>query len=302
MPEPAGDMGRIAVVVNAGSKSGEVSGLAERISAAFAAHQIAPSIVFVRGGDVHGAAVRALQDGASAVVAGGGDGTIGTVAAVLAGTPTPLGVLPLGTLNHFAKDLQIPQDLEAAVQTIAAGHAINVDVGDVNGHCFINTASLGVYARLVWEREQQQLAGRGKWKALAVAAVRVFRSYRHIHVIVNNGEQSRVVRTPFVFVGNNEYELEGANVGRRPGLTGGRLQVCIAPEMTRIELVRLVAGAFTGGLQGADHFEAMSATECSIRTRSRRQGVTLDGELLALRMPLLFTIRPGALQVLVPAA
>jgi diacylglycerol kinase family enzyme len=205
-------------------------------------------------------------------------------------------------LNHFAKDLHIPQDLDAAVQTIAAGHAIKVDVGDVNGRCFINTASLGVYARLVWEREQQQLSGRGKWRALAVAAVRVLRSYRRIHVIVNNGEQSRVVRTPFVFVGNNEYELEGSDVGRRPRLTGGRLQVCIAPEMNRIELVRLVAGAFTGRLRGADHFEAMSATECSIRTRSWRQGVTLDGELLVLRMPLLFRTRPGMLHVLVPAA
>jgi len=295
-------MGRIAVVVNAGSRSGDLPGLAERITAAFAAHQAAPSMVIVRGGDVRDAANRALQQGASAVVAGGGDGTVSTVASVLAGTPVPLGILPLGTLNHFAKDLHIPQDLDAAVQTIAAGHAIKVDVGDVNGRCFINTASLGVYARLVWEREQQQLSGRGKWRALAVAAVRVLRSYRRIHVIVNNGEQSRVVRTPFVFVGNNEYELEGSDVGRRPRLTGGRLQVCIAPEMNRIELVRLVAGAFTGRLRGADHFEAMSATECSIRTRSWRQGVTLDGELLVLRMPLLFRTRPGMLHVLVPAA
>lgn len=295
-------MGRIAVVVNAGSRSGDLPGLAERITAAFAAHQAAPSMVIVRGGDVRDAANRALQQGASAVVAGGGDGTVSTVASVLAGTPVPLGILPLGTLNHFAKDLHIPQDLDAAVQTIAAGHAIKVDVGDVNGRCFINTASLGVYARLVWEREQQQLSGRGKWRALAVAAVRVLRSYRRIHVIVNHGEQSRVVRTPFVFVGNNEYELEGSDVGRRPRLTGGRLQVCIAPEMNRIELVRLVAGAFTGRLRGADHFEAMSATECSIRTRSWRQGVTLDGELLVLRMPLLFRTRPGMLHVLVPAA
>ena len=295
-------MGRIAVVVNAGSRSGDLPGLAERITAAFVAHHAAPSMAIVRGGDVCDAANRALQQGASAVVAGGGDGTVSTVASVLAGTPVPLGILPLGTLNHFAKDLHIPQDLDAAVQTIAAGHAIKVDVGDVNGRCFINTASLGVYARLVWEREQQQLSGRGKWRALAVAAVRVLRSYRRIHVIVNNGEQSRVVRTPFVFVGNNEYELEGSDVGRRPRLTGGRLQVCIAPEMNRIELVRLVAGAFTGRLRGADHFEAMSATECSIRTRSWRQGVTLDGELLVLRMPLLFRTRPGMLHVLVPAA
>ncbi|RPJ02134.1 MAG: diacylglycerol kinase family lipid kinase, partial [Candidatus Aminicenantes bacterium] len=56
-----------------------------------------------------------------AVVAAGGDGTVGTVAGGLAGTSTPLGILPLGTLNHFAKDLKIPFDLKEAVLTIAAG-------------------------------------------------------------------------------------------------------------------------------------------------------------------------------------
>jgi diacylglycerol kinase family enzyme len=295
-------MGAIAVVVNAGSKSGGRPDLAEGIASAFAAHETVPSVLMVSGAEVRDAAVRALQDGASAIVAGGGDGTVSTVASVLAGTSVSLGILPLGTLNHFARDLGIPQDLDPAVQTILAGHAATVDVGEVNGRYFVNNASLGVYARLVWEREQQQLAGRAKWRALIVGAMRVWRNYRRTHVIVNNGEQSRVVLTPFVFVGNNEYELEGSNVGRRPRLTGGRLQVCIAPQMTRMELVRLIAGAFTGHIQGADHFESLSATECSIRPRSTRLGVSLDGELSVLATPLLFRTRPGMLRVLVPAA
>src|SRR5688572_19322610 len=108
-------MVRIAVVVNAGSGTGDARDAADRIVRAFAAHGVAPSLAVVPGGEVGDAARRALQEGASSVVGGGGDGTLSTVASVLAGTGTPLGILPLGTLNHFAKDLSIPLDVEAAV-------------------------------------------------------------------------------------------------------------------------------------------------------------------------------------------
>jgi diacylglycerol kinase family enzyme len=295
-------MARIAVVVNAGSGTGDTRDAADRIVRAFAAHGVAPSLAVVRGGEIGDAARRALQDGASSVVAGGGDGTLSTVASVLAGTGTPLGILPLGTLNHFAKDLCIPLDVEAAVAVIVAGHSAAVDLGEVNGRCFINNASMGLYPRLVREREKEQRAGRAKWKALAVAAARTLQQYRHLHVIVNDGDRPRKLRTPFVFVGNNEYELEGLDVGRRQRLTEGRIQVCTAPEMTRMELVRVVAAAFTGRLRAADHFESLFATECSIEAHSSPQSVTLDGELHAMTMPLRFRTRPGMLRVIVPAS
>jgi diacylglycerol kinase family enzyme len=293
-------MRRIAAVVNAGSGSRDFHDVPGLIAGAFAVHGVEPSVAVVPGGEIGDAARHALQGGASVVVAGGGDGTVSTVASVLAGTGIPLGVLPFGTLNHFARDLRIPLEMEAAVGTIAAGHSVAVDVGEVNGRYFINNASLGLYPRLVWEREKERRAGRGKLGALAVAAVRTWQRYRRVHVIVNNGEQQRVVRTPFVFVGNNEYELEGLEVGRRERVTDGRLQVCTAPDMTRMELVRVVAGAFTGRLRAVDHFESLCATECSIQARSRRQGVTLDGELYVMTMPLLFRTHPGMLRVLVP--
>jgi diacylglycerol kinase family enzyme len=110
-----------------------------------------------------------------------------------------------------------------------------------------------------------------------------------------------VVRTPFVFIGNNEYELEGFKVGRRERLIDGCLQVCTAPGLTRMEFVRVVAGAFTGRLRAADHFESMCAKELSIEARRSRLGVTLDGELYVMTMPLRFRSRPGILRVLVPA-
>jgi diacylglycerol kinase family enzyme len=293
-------MARIAVVVNAGSGAGDAQA-ADHIVRAFAVHGAEPSLAVVPGGEVGNAVRRALQEGASMVVAGGGDGTVSTVASVLSETSVPLGILPLGTLNHFAKDLGIPLDLEHAVAVIVAGHSAAVDLGEVNGRYFINNASMGLYPRLVREREKEERAGRAKWKALAVAAVRIWRQYRHVHVIVNNGDRPRKIRTPFVFVGNNEYELEGIEVGRRQRLTDGRIQVCTAPEMTRMELVRVVAAAFTGRLRAADHFESLCAAECSIEAHSSPQSVTLDGELHVMTMPLRFRTRPGILRVIVPA-
>ena len=96
------------------------------------------------GMDVVRLAREAVQRGSAMIIAGGGDGTINGVASVVAGTATILGVLPLGTLNHFAKDLGIPTELEAAIQTLATGRVMAVDVAEVNGSLFVNNSALGL--------------------------------------------------------------------------------------------------------------------------------------------------------------
>ena len=117
------------------------------------------------------AANRALQrvkrNEVDVIVAGGGDGTIHTIAAVLAGTGVPLGILPLGTLNHFAKDLGIPMELHDAVDVVAAARGVNVDVGEVNGIVFINNSSIGVYPYMVLDRERLRRRRRLQKWALA---------------------------------------------------------------------------------------------------------------------------------------
>ena len=89
-------------------------------------------------------------------MAAGGDGTINSVASAVVGSEKSLGVLPFGTMNHFAKDLHIPLDLEGAVNTIVAGHKTKVDVGEVNGRIFLNNSSLGLYPSIVRERQKQR--------------------------------------------------------------------------------------------------------------------------------------------------
>ena len=121
------------------------------------------------------------------VVAAGGDGTMNAVASALIGTETAMGVLPLGTLNHFAKDLKIPLELEGAVATIVTGRIVPIDVGEVNGHIFLNNSSIGIYPWIVRERETEQRKGYRKWVAFARASISALKRYSLLHVRLRDG-------------------------------------------------------------------------------------------------------------------
>jgi diacylglycerol kinase family enzyme len=234
------------------------------------------------------------------LVAGGGDGTVSAVAAAVAGTDAALGILPLGTLNHFAKDAGVPLDLDEAVRAIAGGRTVRVDVGDVNGRPFIHIASVGMYASLIAERLAMQRLGRGKWLAHALAAARVWRRYHRLHVLLNAQGRKRTVRTPFVFIGNNEYELSGLQLGGRKTLDAGRLHVCMAPGMPRRRVAQMILMAIFGDISRLEGFESFPATELTLDAGIARVRVSLDGEVIALDGPLAFRIRREALRVVVP--
>ena len=236
------------------------------------------------------------------VVAAGGDGTISAVAAALAGSDKILGVLPVGTLNHFAKDLRIPLDLEEAVRTIVEGDTTTVDVGEVNGRVFINNSSLGLYPRIVSRREaQQQRLARGKWTAFFWATLQALRRFPFLDLrIVFEGRQiSR--RTAFLFVGNNEYEIAGFNLGSRACVDAGNLGLYLTHRTGRLGLFRLAFHALFGRVDQAKDFDVFCVTEARIETRKRRLLVACDGEVAFMETPLLYRTRPAALRVLVPA-
>lgn len=254
-------------------------------------------------GQVAEAVHAALNDNAETIVAGGGDGTASAVASALAGGPTPLGVLPLGTLNHFAKDLQIPIDLPKAVETIARGRVARVDAGRVNDRVFINNASIGVYPSIIQRREDLRRQGYPKWPAFAAATLDILRRNYDVSVRLEANGRSIVSRTPFVFVGNNEYLVEGIRLGARTRLDGGRLFVYFAPPVHTRNLPKLFAQALAGRAKQQHTLESVSAVELWLETPYARQmRVACDGELITLTTPLHFRIWPAALNVLVPAA
>ena len=291
-----------AIIINATSGTNDKDEARERLREVFATDGINARISLAESGaEILELARRAVRDNCEPVIAGGGDGTINAVASTLIGTKRTLGVLPLGTLNHFAKDLHIPLDLESAARVCVAGHAAEVDVGEVNGRIFLNNSSLGLYPTIVRHREhQQQRLGRGKWPAFVWALLTVLRRYPFLSVRLSVDDREMARRTPFVFIGNNEYEMENFNLGARSCIDKGQLSLYVAQRTGRLGLLRLALGALFGGLRNQQDFDAVCTKEIWIETRHSRLRVATDGEVTMMDTPLHYRVRPGALRVLVP--
>jgi diacylglycerol kinase family enzyme len=272
-----------------------------RIENAFRDVGVAVDLQVVDGQHLAERTRQAASSASDVVAAGGGDGTISTVAGMLAGGAKPLGVLPLGTWNHFARDLGIPLRPEEAVRTIAAGHARAIDVGEVNGHVFINNSSIGAYPHVAKQREElrQRFGGR-KWLAFLVGLRAAFRRFPLLQVRVKAGGRSVESTTPLLFVGNNRYEMSFLSVQGRLRLDHGEVCLYLVKAGSRWALARLALRLLFGHLEQAEDFEARCVAELWVETRRRRLKVAKDGDILSLRPPLYYRSRPGALRVLVP--
>lgn len=294
---------RLDVIINASSGADDKEEIRHRLIEIFAASGIEAHVSLARSGDE---LTRMAEEAASAeasetIIAGGGDGSINAVAAALVGTNKRFGVLPLGTLNHFAKDLGIPLDVEAAAQTIIDGHTIEVDTAEVNGRVFLNNSSLGLYPMIVRGREQQQeRLGRGKWPAFLLAAMGALRRYPFLSIRLEADGEQFTRRTPFVFIGNNEYEMNGFQMGGRATLTDGQLCLYTTRKVSRLGLLRLALRAMFGRLRQAHEFDAVCAKEIWIETRRKRLHVATDGEVNVMSAPLHYRVRPRSLRVIVP--
>src|ERR1700712_336563 len=148
-------MKTVTVLVNRHGGAVKKRGItAESLREVFLKAGTEPDVHLIPGDEICDAARAAVAKGVDAVVAGGGDGTIRAVASVLVGGEVPLGVLPLGTLNHFATDLKIPTAPADAARVVAEGEVHPLDVGEVNGEIFLNNSSLGYYPPIVQARDQ----------------------------------------------------------------------------------------------------------------------------------------------------
>ena len=292
----------IPVIINASAGNHDAADRARTLTSLFLAAGIQVDVRFAESGaDIETLVRDAVRERPRILIAAGGDGTISTAAGALAGTQIVLGVLPFGTLNHFAKDLGIPLELEACVQNIIDDNVIAVDVGELNGRVFINNSSLGMYPDMVRDRERQESRlGRGKWRSFAWASLSVLRRYPFLTVRIEVESDKRVFVTPIVFIGNNEYQMEGFRIGERTSLEQGSLSVYVVKKHGRAALVRLSLAALFGRLKQAHDFETLTATEFVIETRHTYVLVAADGEVHRMRSPLHYRSRPRSLRVIVP--
>ena len=293
---------KIVVVLNA--SAGSVTGASDtiaRVREAFERSHLEPEIVAIGPESFLAAARRAAASDADVVVIGGGDGTLNSGAAELVGGPKTLGILPLGTLNHFAKDLGLPMGLDEAVATIARGHVTEVDVGEVNGRIFLNNSSIGLYPSAVAEREELRRGRRrGKWLAMLNASADVFRRFPLLDATLEIEGRTVALTTPFIFVGNNRYEMSLFSLGTRSSLHGGELSLYLTRNTGRSGLLRLALRALLGSLEQDRDFRSFALSTLEIRTRRRSVGVSLDGEVVRMSSPIRYRLRPRALRVLAP--
>jgi diacylglycerol kinase family enzyme len=298
----------MAVLVNLGSgtaKTRRAEALRDEIASLFAERGVPATVEAVPSRELGAEAERALLGFRSgevrAVVVGGGDGSVRAVAGVVAGSGLPMGVLPLGTLNHFARDVGLPLDLAAAVESLARGHTRQIDVAEVNGRVFVNNSSIGIYPLMVRERDRRvRRAGWKKWPAMVVGATRALWRFplRRLSICV----EGRVdpYRTPCLFVGNNEYRLSLGAFGTRERLDTGALWLGVARSESRASLLWLGFRSAMGLIDSAGDLQVVKAGSAEIRARAHRLLVAMDGEVEAIRPPLIYRTRPGALTVLAP--
>ncbi|AXK73295.1 diacylglycerol kinase family lipid kinase [Lysobacter sp. TY2-98] len=293
--------GPVPLIVNIGARAGKDLD-ADAVRRAFAAHGVAVDVHRVEGDAIAKTVRTALDGGARTVIAAGGDGTVNAVASeLLEREDAVLGVLPVGTLNHFARDLGMPVELDEAAAVIAAGHARSVDVGEVDDALFLNNASLGLYPAMVVQREAlQRTHGLGKWPALARAAWSVLRHPRSFSLELQVDGRTLHCRTPFVFVGNNPYVLEGPRAGQRNCLDAGRLCVHVLRTASPLALVGLALRALFGRLSESDELDQMSTTELVVQAHHPQVRLARDGEVAMAAAPVHFRVRPRALRVIAP--
>jgi YegS/Rv2252/BmrU family lipid kinase len=291
----------VKIIISAGAGGGDNSQLGERLGQIFDEHRIDIDMsVAQSGAELTELAREAARGPYRVVVAAGGDGTVSSVASAIVGSDKTLGVLPVGTLNHFARDLKIPFDLNAAAQTIIAGHTTEIDVAEVNERIFLNNSSLGLYPIIVREREKRQRLGLGKWPAFVWAMIQAFRRYPFLDVRLRVNDQLLDRTTPFVFVGNNEYAMDSFNIGLRDRLDSGVLSIYITHRTGRLKLISLALRALVGRLREDKDFLALCSNEVKIETRHKRLRVAFDGEIEVMKPPLQYRVRTRALRVIVP--
>lgn len=282
-------------------KSADMDAFAARAVAAFAAkgHELEARIV--EGKELIGELERAAGD-ADVLLAGGGDGTISAAAGIAYKRGVPLAVLPAGTMNLFARSLQIPLDLDAALLAIADGEIVKVDIATANGRPFVHQFSVGIHAKLVKLREALPYNSRvGKIIASTRAFVSAIANAPNFRADVTTGRGVEHRATAGISVSNNP--LDGS-IPVADRLDRGVLGIYIIAPLTPLNVARLALGAVRGTWKALPEIVDREAREVTLRFPRRKSDsvAAIDGELVKLAETVELKIHPGALQVVMPKA
>lgn len=261
------------------------------------------TIAVVGGSDVRRALeAAAAEGGVDVVMAGGGDGTVSTAAEILRHSARELAILPAGTMNLFARSLEIPLDLDAAVEAFARGRMRRVDTATANGKPFVHQFSIGMHARMVRLRERMDFASRlGKIHASAKAAYWTLLRPPRIRVALGMGDTEILATASNIGVTNNLFGEGHLPYADHPDR--GVLGIYVTVAQERAEVIRAAANMALGRWRRNELVEIHQANRVVLKILSplRSQMAVVDGELLPAGAETEIAIEPGSLRVLVPA-
>ena len=251
-------------------------------------------------------AARLAREQGGVLVAAGGDGTINCAAQAALAHDCPLGLIAQGTFNLFARQLGLPLEPAAATRALLRATPEPVQVGWANQRVFLVNASLGLYPKLLADREVvKQKLGRRRWIAM-LAALKSLLEWRHqLTLDVEMDGELRQVRTASVFVCNNQVQL--ARVGipdevvRQVG--EGRLACLFVRPLGTWAKLRMLAAAAFGRLGEERAVDALALRSLTVGARhARRLKAATDGEVVWMQLPVRLTVAPRPLQVMLPPA
>ena len=239
---------------------------------------------------------RAIKDGVKVVGAAGGDGTINLVAATLVDTKIPLVVVPFGTLNHFARDLELSDSPLDALKLFEEGEELTIDVGEVNGHYFLNNSSVGIYPLLVQRRDHYK-DHLGKPLASVLAAWEILRHPRLIRVKLDMEGNVSNIKAGIIFFSNNRADMTPLQAGHRPRLDGQILDAYIVRATNLFQFLRVTYFFLRNKLENSPLITKTEVPAVTVYAHEHTLRVACDGEVFRIPSPLHYRIRPAALVV-----
>ena len=310
-PIPVPTTGPLFIVFNLGSGSGDEARARAAIQQACDAAGRAFELMGV--GDpsqlpaLAREAVQRAQQAHGVVVAAGGDGTLNAVAQAVLGSGCAYGVLPQGTFNYFSRTHGIPSDTAQAMQVLLHASAKPAQVGLVNGRVFLVNASLGLYPKLLEDREGwKQQFGRSRLVAFGAGLATLLRGYRSLRLRIEVQGEARIVRTPTLFVGNNALQMEQLGFPLAKDIDGGALAAIMLRPVSRLSMLALLLRGAFGKLGDADQVLSIPCARLNVHAArgfgARRVKVATDGEIVWLPMPLEFAVASEPLWLIRPDA
>lgn len=290
--------GRAGTVIGLGLEHAQ---LIERLDKSLSETGHDVTIEIVEPVDLSASIAQALASKPDAIIVGGGDGTIRSAATILKDSDTALGILPLGTMNRLARDLEIPLDLDQAASALAHAAVRVIDMAELNGRPFTCNALIGLPP--IYSRQRQRQRGQPlipRMRAYASVLRHIARSRRKITMIIDDGNDRRKIRALSIAISNNTYVDAAGVVLKRPVLDRGELGIHISRHKSGYGLAMSFLRAIVGRRGSDPLLEEYVARKIDIISRKTAMRVSCDGEVEIIETPLRFRSLPKALKVLAP--